>query len=414
MKRFFVFIALFLFGLSPESPATPTTDGIANPVHRQMLDESRQQAKKQESNNLNRFALETLFRYNKLYDSLYQAEKKDTLARIATAFARESAARRSLADTLKVQVKKATQEKETLRQKYFRLLKRGILALAIWMAIVALMVTLLTKTMRRNRKLLDGSESSLAGYQHLFDDGDKLLKTGATLQPIAAEISMNLEALQALQEELRQQVKSGAVDAASTKEIQARLGEVITLHEKQNGILQALQEQREPAGETKSETDMNRLCRHYLELATSGISTEEFNLKVTTDFEKRLPKINVFPQAIGNLLSHLFSNAIESMRTKATTAGKTYQPTLAVSTRVLPRFIQVRIKDNGTGISDAELENIFDYFYSLNPPSQGAGIGLSEANRIMKEMHNGEIAIESDTDRGTDVYLKFFTVHEKT
>jgi hypothetical protein len=31
----------------------------------------------------------------------------------------------------------------------------------------------------------------------------------------------------------------------------------------------------------------------------------------------------------------------------------------------------------------------------------------------MKEMHNGELAMESDPERGTDVYLKFFTVHEK-
>ena len=101
------------------------------------------------------------------------------------------------------------------------------------------------------------------------------------------------------------------------------------------------------------------------------------------------------------------------MKARAVTGGKTYKPALAVSTRVLPRFIQVRVKDNGTGIADEELAKIFEYFYSLNPPASGAGIGLSEAQRIMKEMHNGELAMESDPERGTDVYLKFFTVNEK-
>jgi two-component system NtrC family sensor kinase len=80
---------------------------------------------------------------------------------------------------------------------------------------------------------------------------------------------------------------------------------------------------------------------------------------------------------------------------------------------VLPRFVQIRIKDNGTGIPEANLATVYEAFSSLNRPEEGAGLGLTAARRIMEELHQGELLIESEPGRGTDVYLKFYLHHDK-
>src|SRR5262245_41114513 len=160
MNRIFSLSAIFLAGLCLWCMRVHGTEGIAEPTHRQALEAARDQAKKLEEKNLNRFALEALYRYNTLYDSLYQAEKKDTLGRIAAELETESAARRHLADSLATQVDKASRHKEDLRMKYMRLLRKAVIALVLWLGIVAVVLVLRTRAMRRNRVLLAASEES--------------------------------------------------------------------------------------------------------------------------------------------------------------------------------------------------------------------------------------------------------------
>ena len=399
--------------LSPVLCAGGNETALSDPRHKELLNGYLEKAKQLESKNLNRFSMEVLYQYDKVYDSLYAAEKKDTLSRIATRFDSDNRAKLALSDSLDVMLKELGAEKESLSDKYFGLLRKAGIALVLWLIIVTVLLFLRSKAMKKYKMLQAGSEASLATYQVLHDNGQALIQLESNLsttKPVIAETSRYLAAYL---EEIKQKVKNGEWTAEQAKALQNKINEVAVLCEKQNGILHSLDAQSRPEKEVKAETDMNNLCMYYLELASGGVQPEEMTVKITTDFEKRLPRIKVYPQAIGHLLMNLLGNSIQSMKEKVHAGDKNYKPALAVSTRVLPRFIQIRIKDNGTGIPDMELENIFGSFYSLQAPEKGAGLGLAEAQRIMKEVHHGEISIESDKERGTDVYLKFFTGNEK-
>ena len=63
----------------------------------------------------------------------------------------------------------------------------------------------------------------------------------------------------------------------------------------------------------------------------------------------------------------------------------------------------VRIKDNGQGMSDEILENIFNLYYTTK--AKGTGIGLSIVQRIIYE-HNGIITVESKKGEGTTFLIK--------
>jgi OmpR-family two-component system manganese-sensing sensor histidine kinase len=118
---------------------------------------------------------------------------------------------------------------------------------------------------------------------------------------------------------------------------------------------------------------------------------------------------------LARLFTNLISNAIE--HTSPLPNSSTQQPKTVLSVEVelqlikLHRepYLQVKVKDNGTGIPESALPYIFDRFYRVDPArsrdgrdlvSSGSGLGLAIAKAIV-ENHKGDISVESTLDRGT-------------
>ena len=160
----------------------------------------------------------------------------------------------------------------------------------------------------------------------------------------------------------------------------------------------------------KESTDINKLCEEYLNIASRGVLSEgnEFNCQITSDFEKNLPAVKVNQAAIGSLLLNVLNNSFQSVEEKFNKGVKGYQPKVTISTRILPRFLQIRIKDNGLGMSNTVLPIATTQFFTTLENGKGAGLGLSESMKIMTELHKGELKIESENGNSTDVYIKFF------
>ncbi|MFI5220355.1 MAG: sensor histidine kinase [Bacteroidia bacterium] len=156
-------------------------------------------------------------------------------------------------------------------------------------------------------------------------------------------------------------------------------------------------------------TNLNKIIEESLQLSYHWMCSrdENFSCTIVKDLEKILPQISIMPGAIGQAMFHFFSNAFRAVLERKLQEGKKFQPKVSVSSRKLPRFVQVRIKDNGTGIPDAVVPNIFKPFYTTHSPEISAGLGLSEAERIIKLKHKGEIIIETESGSGTDVVIRF-------
>jgi signal transduction histidine kinase len=75
-----------------------------------------------------------------------------------------------------------------------------------------------------------------------------------------------------------------------------------------------------------------------------------------------------------------------------------FQPTLRASTRNLGDAVEIRIRDNGTGIPPEVREKMFDPFFTTKPAGEGTGLGLSMSHDIIVKQHGG--TIEVDTEQG--------------
>ena len=120
--------------------------------------------------------------------------------------------------------------------------------------------------------------------------------------------------------------------------------------------------------------------------------------------EPSLPEINVVPQEIGRVLVNLINNAFYSVRERARKEESGYEPLVSLSTKMGVEKIEIRIKDNGTGIPGNVLQKIFQPFFTTKPTGQGTGLGLSISNDIVKA-HGGELKVETTEGKGCEFVI---------
>ncbi len=180
-----------------------------------------------------------------------------------------------------------------------------------------------------------------------------------------------------------------------------------------------LEHSRQSTGEREL-TDLNQLADEYLRLAYHGMKAKDSN-RVTTQFQadyeliadENLPLVNVVSQDIGRVLLNLINNAFYAVNQRRNLQGlqdltglNTYQPKVTVTTKVSGNAIEIKVQDNGTGMSDATKAKIFQPFFTTKPTGEGTGLGLSLAYDIITKGHGGTLEVESVEDEGTTFTIK--------
>lgn len=127
---------------------------------------------------------------------------------------------------------------------------------------------------------------------------------------------------------------------------------------------------------------------------------------LTKDLASDLPPVLLDRQQIKQVLLNLFINAIEAM---GDPSGQLVVRTHLASKAPGDTWVQIEVMDTGCGIPPADLEHIFDPFYTTKHASQereGTGLGLTIVHQIVQE-HGGHIEVKSELGRGTTflVYL---------
>ena len=121
---------------------------------------------------------------------------------------------------------------------------------------------------------------------------------------------------------------------------------------------------------------------------------------VKKDLAADLPSVLLDRQQIKQVLLNLFINAIEAMGDHG---GELIVRTHRLSKAPGDTWVQMEVTDTGCGIAPADLEHIFDPFYTTKHESQeheGTGLGLTIAHQIVQE-HGGHIEVKSALGRGT-------------
>jgi two-component system, NtrC family, sensor kinase len=273
------------------------------------------------------------------------------------------------------------------------------------------------KLLGQQKEELQATLEDLQTTQTQLIQKEKMASLGELTAGIAHEIQNPLnfvnnfsEVSKELLEELKQEVKTGnEQDALSIAEDLTQNLEKIAHHGKRaDSIVKGmLQHSRASSGE-KQLTDINALVDEYLRLAYHGLRAKEkdFNADFKLEADPTLGKLEVVPQEIGRVLLNLFNNAFYATSQKKQQLNGQYQPEVRVSTKVVGDKVEIRVKDNGTGIPESVKSKIFQPFFTTKPTGEGTGLGLSLSYDIITKGHGGELKVESKEGEFTEMIIE--------
>jgi signal transduction histidine kinase len=401
LNKFFFILILFL---SIRCYAQELQFPLSNEHNLSILNNYDAKAKELAAKNLNRFALDRLHAYNFFLDSLYKTEKSDTLSKIEGSYLAGSKNQRTDISNLQNQINELTAEKENLSKRYWALVRRAVFSFALWLIIILLLLHFRKRKLKKAQVKFQDATTQLQALDRSSENAQKLFSEFSGIQNTFQKVNTELEKLSGI-------IKDGLDSPKAPEEwsvISTKTAKIKTAIAVNERIIAGIISQIENQPEEDSKTDINALCDQYLEIVSRGFNkSESLNIQVTKDLEKNLPQLKMKSNAIGDLLLNVLTNAFQSVKEKSE-KDKTFQPKVTISTRILPRFLQIRVKDNGLGMNDENITNAMKEFYSTRSLEDGAGLGLSVSNTIISEMHKGEIKIESEEGNSTDVYIKFF------
>jgi signal transduction histidine kinase len=161
---------------------------------------------------------------------------------------------------------------------------------------------------------------------------------------------------------------------------------------------------RQGSGEHRF-VDVNAVVEESLNLAYHGARAEKqgFNITLEKSFDPGAGEVDLFPQEITRVLLNLIMNGFyAATKRKAEANGADYEPTLAAATKSLGDSVEIRIRDNGTGIPPEVKEKMFNPFFTTKPAGEGTGLGLSISHDIIVKQHGGSIEVDTKPGQYTE------------
>ena len=209
------------------------------------------------------------------------------------------------------------------------------------------------------------------------------------------------EALQAMQIDNKQ--RAGVNEIANM--LRGNLDKVVQHGKRADAIVKnMLLHSRQGSGEHRP-VDINALVDESLNLAYHGARAEKqgFNITLERSFDPTVGEIDLFPQEITRVLLNLISNGFyAATKRKADDNGGNYEPMLAATTRNLGDSVEIRIRDNGTGIRPEVKDKMFNPFFTTKPAGEGTGLGLSISHDIIVKQHGGSIEVDTQPGEFTE------------
>jgi GAF domain-containing protein/anti-sigma regulatory factor (Ser/Thr protein kinase) len=192
-----------------------------------------------------------------------------------------------------------------------------------------------------------------------------------------------------------------------TDTLRDNLGKVVQHGKRADAIVKnMLLHSRESSGEHRP-VDINALVEESLNLAWHGARAEKqgFEITLKQSFDPSAGEADVFPQDITRALLNLISNGFYAAIKRGAATNGDYEPILAASTKNLGDRVEIRIRDNGTGIAPDVKEKIFNPFFTTKPTGEGTGLGLSISHDIIVKQHAGSIEVETQPGEFTEIRI---------
>jgi signal transduction histidine kinase len=272
------------------------------------------------------------------------------------------------------------------------------------------------QNLKKEKKRTEEALAELQATQKQLIQSEKMASLGELTAGIAHEIQNPLNFVNNFSEVNKELIDemNAEIGKGNMEEVKLIANDIKENEEKINhhgkradAIVKGMLQHSRASSNVNELTDINALADEYLRLAYHGLRAKEnsFNAIMKTDFDKAINKINIVPQDIGRVLLNLYTNAFYAVNDKIKTAEKNYQPTISVQTKRINNNVEIKVSDNGNGISENIINKIFQPFFTTKPTGQGTGLGLSLSYDIIKA-HGGEIKVETKEGEGTEFVLQ--------
>ena len=213
---------------------------------------------------------------------------------------------------------------------------------------------------------------------------ERLAAVGQTVAHVAHEIKNPLMIIGGFSH----QIKKSLMEEKSIQKIEMILDEVTRLEK----LVANLGDFTKEYTLMKRPADINLVIGDVLKLM--GEIYPSGKCGFTVDLSPNLKEINCDPDKLKQVFINIIANGIEAMEDGGA---------ITIRTGKWSRGVGIRISDEGIGISEEELDHIFEPFYTTR--ERGSGLGLSISYKIVAA-HKGEISAESMLGQGTTFVIR--------
>ncbi len=270
------------------------------------------------------------------------------------------------------------------------------------------------------RQKAEDALTELKATQKQLIQSEKMASLGELTAGIAHEIQNPLNFVNNFSEvsseliaEMNDELAKGDLEEAKAiaNDILQNLEKINHHGKRADAIVKGMLQHSQSSIGVKEPTDINKLADEYLHLAYHGLRAKDksFNATLLTDYDEAIGTINIIPQDIGRVILNLINNAFYAVSEKKKLLGEKYEPVVTVSTSLNSfaggRGAEIRVADNGNGISQKVLDKIFQPFFTTKPTGQGTGLGLSLAYDIVKA-HGGELKVDTKEGEGSTFIIQ--------
>jgi len=276
-----------------------------------------------------------------------------------------------------------------------------------------------TEEITRQKEELITALEHLKTTQTQLVQSEKMASLGELTAGIAHEIQnplnfvnnfaeVNSELIEELKEEQEKETPDKELIEEILNDLADNMQKMVHHGKRADSIVKGmLMHSRSGSGEKES-VDVNALADEYMRLAYHGLRAKDksFNAALEKDFQTEVLMARITPQDFGRVLLNIFNNAFYAVMQRKQKEGEGYRPTVWLRSTLQNNWVEIRIKDNGTGIPESVRAKIFEPFFTTKPTGQGTGLGLSLSYEIIHAGHNGTLAVESEKGSFTEFIIR--------
>ncbi len=274
------------------------------------------------------------------------------------------------------------------------------------------MVNERTGELNEQKTALQYSLAELKSTQQQLIQSEKMASLGEMTAGIAHEIQNPLNFITNFSgvsieifDELNEELEKGNIEEAKliSSDLKSNLEKINHHGMRADKIVKSMLEHSRPGTGKKEMTDINELVQEAMELSLHNFRSKNKFVLIQAGFERAvdLPPLPLKPQDISRVIVNICNNALYSVLQKQKSLPEgSFEPAIKIKTASLPKTIEIKIEDNGTGIPPTLAQKIFQPFFTTKPVGEGTGLGLSLSYDIITKGHGGKLDVQSSEGEG--------------